>query len=123
MGNRSNGCQLGLYRRSPPQQTPLWKLLNDHFYRFEKEYGDLFQKKYGFYRPIISHVVTKYLECGGLREGFARIKYPDCQHEYLLLSVAGGVGSVHHLKENVFFRFLIGNMFSGNNDLVMSNIE
>ncbi|MFC1831215.1 transposase zinc-binding domain-containing protein [Thermodesulfobacteriota bacterium] len=32
----------------------------------------------------MNHVVQKYLECGDLHQGFARIKCPDCQHEYLL---------------------------------------
>ncbi|MCP3890804.1 MAG: hypothetical protein GY702_18320, partial [Desulfobulbaceae bacterium] len=34
--------------------------------------------------PVISHVVNKYLECGDLHQGFARIKCPHCQHEYIL---------------------------------------
>jgi len=36
---------------------------------FEECYDKLFQKKHGFYRLVISHVVRKYLECGDLREG------------------------------------------------------
>ncbi|WP_234981209.1 transposase zinc-binding domain-containing protein [Desulfopila aestuarii] len=29
-------------------------------------------------------MTNKYLECGDLHEGFARIRCPDCHHEYLL---------------------------------------
>ncbi len=51
---------------------------------FEGPYEELLQQQYGFYRSVISHVVYKYLECGDLHQGFARVKCPDCQHEYLL---------------------------------------
>ena len=29
-------------------------------------------------------VIYKYLDCGDLRQGFARVKCDDCNHEYLL---------------------------------------
>ncbi len=74
----------GVYKRRKPQETSFWKLLDDHFLEFEERYDEFFQKKYGFYRPVISHVVNKYLDCGDLNQGFARVKYPDCQHKYLL---------------------------------------
>lgn len=60
------------------------------FSEFETCYDEQFQHRYGFYRQIISHVVHKYLECGDLHRGFARIKYPDCQHEYLVAFSCGG---------------------------------
>ncbi|HCM13277.1 MAG TPA: hypothetical protein DHW85_08855 [Lachnospiraceae bacterium] len=28
--------------------------------------------------------IYKYLDCGDLRQGFARVKCDDCNHEYLL---------------------------------------
>ena len=62
--------QVEIYRRRKPEETSLWKLLNGHFIEFEEVYDELFQKKYGFYRPVISHVVRKYLECGDLDQGF-----------------------------------------------------
>ncbi|MCP3890583.1 MAG: hypothetical protein GY702_17180 [Desulfobulbaceae bacterium] len=58
-----------IYRRRKPQGTSLWKLLNAYFVEFEEIYDELFQKKYGFYRPVISRVVRKYLECGDLHQG------------------------------------------------------
>ncbi|MBT8362718.1 MAG: hypothetical protein HKP41_05775 [Desulfobacterales bacterium] len=105
----------GVYRRRNPQKTPLWKLLNGHFVEFEESYDEHFQKEYGFYRLVISHVVRKYLECGDLHQGFARIKCPDCQHEYLLAFSCRGrwfcpschnkkvVQFGHHLKETVLY--------------------
>ena len=104
-----------IYRRRKPQETSLWKLLDYHFLEFEECYENLFQQQYGFYRPVISHVVRKYLECGDLREGFARIKCPDCHHEYILAFSCRGrwfcpschakkvVQFGHHLKETVLY--------------------
>lgn len=106
---------VGIYRRKKPQDTSLWKLLNGHFIEFEEAYDELSQKKYGFYRPVISHVVNKYLQCGDLHQGFARIKCPDCQHEYILAFSCRGrwfcpschnkkvVQFDHHLKETVLY--------------------
>ncbi len=107
--------QVGIYRRRKPQETSLWKLLNGYFDEFEEVYDELFQKKYGFYRPVISHVVRKYLECGDLHQGFAKIKCPDCHHQMILAFSCRGrwfcpschnkkvVQFGHHLKESVLY--------------------
>ena len=73
-----------VYKYHQPKNTSLWQLLHDHFLDFEYHYDDNCSKKHGFYQPIISHVVQKYLECGDLHQGFARIRSPDCHNEYLL---------------------------------------
>jgi len=73
-----------VYHPRKPEESPLWMLLNDHFYNFVSEYEDHFQKTHGFFRPVISDVVQKFLQCGDLKQGFARIRCPDCRHEYLL---------------------------------------
>ncbi len=74
----------GVYHPRNPESSPLWKLMNDHFDSFERNYEEKFEKQYGFYRPVISEVVREYLKCGDLKEGFARVRCPDCGHEYLL---------------------------------------
>ncbi|MEE4242384.1 MAG: hypothetical protein V2I36_13030 [Desulfopila sp.] len=51
--------EVKIYRRRKPQETSLWKLLDHHFLEFEERYDDLFQRQYGYYRPVISHVVRK----------------------------------------------------------------
>lgn len=35
-------------------------------------------------RQVVSDVVTDFLDCGDLRQGFARIRCLDCHHEQLL---------------------------------------
>jgi len=42
------------------------------------------QKRFGALRDVVREVVYKYLGCGDLRNGFARIKCRDCNHEVLL---------------------------------------
>ncbi len=75
-----------VYGRREPHESPLWQLLANHFDTFEDRYDDLFSREYGFFRPVISNIVRKYLECGDLQHGFARVRCSDCHHEYLLLT-------------------------------------
>jgi hypothetical protein len=104
-----------VYRGRKPRESPLWQLLNDHFDEFEYRYDDLFSREYGFFRPVISHIVRNYLECWDLEQGFARVRCPDCHHEYLLAFSCRGrwfCPSCHskkvvqfgsHLQDNVLF--------------------
>ncbi len=39
---------------------------------------------HGYRRPVIAEVVEKYLACGILEHGFARVRCDACKHEYLL---------------------------------------
>lgn len=76
--------EASVYRQRSPAQTALYKLLADGFDHFETIYPERFTKSHGFYRPVISNVVCNYLWCGDLTQGFARVRCPDCHHEYLL---------------------------------------
>ena len=40
--------------------------------------------QYGFFRPYVKQVIYRYLDCGILKNGFARVRCEDCGHEYLL---------------------------------------
>lgn len=64
--------------------SPLWQCLQQEYAGFRDEYEARYQKQYGYLRPIISDVVNKYLECGDLKQGFARVRCEVCGHEYLL---------------------------------------
>jgi len=70
-----------LYRPRNPQASGLWRVASGHFDEFERVYDERYAAKYGFWRPIISHAVQAYLKCGDLREGFARVRCPNCTHE------------------------------------------
>ncbi|MCB2182707.1 MAG: transposase zinc-binding domain-containing protein [Desulfobulbaceae bacterium] len=72
------------YHPRTPEDSSLWKLLSEHFAGFVQEYDRKFSKEYGFYRPVITDVVNDYLKCGDLKQGFARVRCPECHHEFLL---------------------------------------
>ncbi|MFH0921471.1 MAG: transposase zinc-binding domain-containing protein [Fibrobacterota bacterium] len=69
------------YRPRNPAASPYFKVVTGHFDAFERSYPDLFQARYGFWRPVIRRAVDKFLKCGDLKEGFARVRCPDCGHE------------------------------------------
>jgi hypothetical protein len=53
----------GIYRPRHPERTVLYRVLFHHFERFVAEY-ERFEKAYGYFRPIITDVVEKDLDCG-----------------------------------------------------------
>ncbi len=55
-----------------------------NFETFEVVYDDRFERQYGFFRPYVKQVIYRYLDCGVLKNGFARVRCEDCGHEYLL---------------------------------------
>ena len=73
-----------VYRARKPKASPLWQCLWRHFDRFLEVYEERYQPRYGYLRPIIPEVVHKFLNCGDLERGFARIRCEHCKHEYLL---------------------------------------
>jgi len=73
-----------VYRPRRPKDSPLWQCLSGHFDAFLKLYEERYQPRYGFLRPIIPEVVNKFLDCGDLERGFARVRCDHCKHEYLL---------------------------------------
>ncbi|MBC8441861.1 MAG: transposase [Deltaproteobacteria bacterium] len=73
-----------VYRQRDPQSTPYYQCIEDHFETFEQVYEDRFERRYGFYRPYVHQVICRYLDCGILHNGFARVRCKECGHEYLL---------------------------------------
>ncbi|MBK9409741.1 MAG: transposase [Gemmatimonadetes bacterium] len=47
-------------------------------------YDDRFAREYGPWRSVVAQVAEKFLACGILDHGFARIRCTACAHEYLL---------------------------------------
>lgn len=73
-----------IYQPRKPKLSPLYQSIVGHFAEFESVYEERYQKSYGVLRDVVREVVYKYLGCGDLRKGFARIKCNDCKHEVLL---------------------------------------
>jgi hypothetical protein len=51
-----------------------------------------FEHRYAFWRGPVDGVVARYLECGILDHGFARIRCPECKKELLLAFCCKGRG-------------------------------
>ena len=81
MGYPAVSRAAAIYRPRRPRASPLWRMLDRYFDEFQRVYDERYQKRYGFWRPVIAITVEKFLACGDLREGFARVRYPLCRHE------------------------------------------
>jgi len=86
MGHRAHAASaaLGVYHPRRPQASPLFRLVQDHLHRLQTVYDDRFAREYGPWRPVVGEVTDKFLACGILEHGFARIRCDACAHEYLL---------------------------------------
>ncbi len=94
-----------VYRLRRPRESPLWQCLSRHFDTFRDVYEERYQPRYGFLRQIIPQVVNKYLDCGDLERGFARVRCDHCKHEYLLAFSCKGrwfCPSCHQKKVQLF---------------------
>jgi len=74
----------GVYKPRRPQASPLFRLVSDHLHRLQTVYDERFAREYGPWRPVVAQVADKFLACGVLDHGFARIRCDVCTHEYLL---------------------------------------
>ena len=84
MGEAAAAIVSQQYKPRNPQQSQYYRCVEDHFESFELGYDERFSARYGFLRPYVKDVMLRYLDCGDLHGGFARIKCPDCGHERLL---------------------------------------
>ena len=74
----------GVYRPRRPQASPLYRLIEDHFEEFSTVYDERFARRWGYWRSVVGEVVEKFLACGILKHGFARVRCDSCRHEFLL---------------------------------------
>ena len=63
-----------VYRPREPQKSSYYQCVQDHFEAFEQVYEERFERQYWFFRPYASHVIYRYLDCGDLHNGFARVR-------------------------------------------------
>ena len=100
-----------VYRPRRPKESPLWQCLCAHFYDFIQAYPEKYEKKYGFLKPVVEDVVNKYLDCGDLTKGFARIYCENCKKSMLLPFSCKGrwfCPSCHEKKVLLFGEFITG---------------
>ena len=73
-----------VYQPRKPQTSQYYQCVEDNFETLEQIYDERFSKQYGFFRSYVRQVIYRYLDCGILHNGFARVRCGDCGHEYLL---------------------------------------
>jgi ribosomal protein S27E len=69
------------YQPRHPEDSPFFKVLEANLDAFEHNFSTLYQSKLGFWRPVIRTSLEKFMKCGDLREGFARVRCIDCGDE------------------------------------------
>jgi len=70
-----------IYRPRQPRQSPLYQFIERYYPEFERTYEDRYRQRHGAWRPIIGEVARKFLRCGDLHFGFARVQCTGCPHE------------------------------------------
>ena len=78
------GLPRKFYRPRDHEVSPFFKVVRERFDEFERIYPERFQQRYGYWRPVIRASIDKFLKCGDLKEGFARVKCKDCGEEYFV---------------------------------------
>ena len=81
---KSTTQHFDIYRPRNPKQTDYYKCVENHFEQIQGVWDERYAPLYGFWRPIVMDVNYKYLDCGDLHCGFARVRCDHCGHEYLL---------------------------------------
>jgi len=72
------------YRTRNPRKSPVWQCVQRHHGTFVDRYPDTYEARLGPLRPVVSEVFGKFLQCGILERGFARVRCDHCAHEYLV---------------------------------------
>ena len=74
---------LSVYKPRNPQAGGFYQCVEAHFEELEAMWDDRYVSRYGFWRPYVMDVIHRYLECGDLHFGFARVRCDDCGHEFM----------------------------------------
>ena len=72
------------YRSRNPRKSPIWQCVQRHHDTFVGRYPEFYEPRLGPLRPVVSEVFGKFLQCGILERGFARVRCDRCAHENLV---------------------------------------
>jgi hypothetical protein len=72
------------YTPRNPRLSDYYRCVEDYFEELERVHEDRYQARFGYLRPEIRFTIFRYLDCGCLQNGFARVRCDDCGHEYLV---------------------------------------
>ena len=63
-----------VYQPRNPRASDYFRCIEAHFEQLEMLWEDRYAGRYGFWRPYVKEVIYRYLDCGDLHFGFARVK-------------------------------------------------
>ena len=75
-----------------PQHSPLYRVLADHFESLTRVHEERYEPTHGTLRPVVAEVVGRFLDCGLLEHGFARVRCAACRAEFLVAFRCKGRG-------------------------------
>ncbi len=75
---------VAIYQQRNSQSTPLYFLVEFLYDKVKAVWEQRFERSYGFWRGFLDDIVMRYLDCGVLESGFARVFCDHCKDEYLL---------------------------------------
>ena len=75
-----------------PQASPLYRLIDDHFETLTRVYEERYEPTHGALRAVVAEVVGRFLDCGLLEHGFARVRCAACRAEFLVAFRCKGRG-------------------------------
>ncbi|MCP4204199.1 MAG: hypothetical protein GY769_19970 [bacterium] len=71
------------YRPRCPERTVLYRAMAHHFEQFVQVYEERFLHTHSYLRGCVEPAVYRYLDCGIFDHGVARVRCPECRHEFL----------------------------------------
>ena len=75
---------VNVYRPRHGLESDFHRLVRQHVDEFRAVYPDRYARKYGHWRPVFDKAVRRFLKCGDLQHGFARVRCPHCRHEFFV---------------------------------------
>lgn len=81
-----------VYRPRNPQSTPLYRLLEERYEAVKGAWEERFESRFGFWRGFVDGAVARYLDCGIVENGFARVRCADCHKDVLVAFSCKGRG-------------------------------
>ncbi len=56
--------ELDTYTSRTPRKNRYYRLVEDNFEQLEKVWEQKYRQKYGYWRPYVTDVIYKFLDCG-----------------------------------------------------------
>jgi len=95
----------GVYRRRRPERSVLYRALAHHFETFLWVYDERFEPTFGHLRSVVQKAVYRFLDCGILERGFARVRCADCRRDFVVAfscQMRCGCPSCHQKRERLW---------------------